>query len=190
MFIKYLNTYKIKIPTNKYAREIKDQGLPSKFVGKNFVFDERLGERITDDVISECHQCGAKCDNHVNCKNDDCHLLFIQCAACAEKFDGCCTPRCMEISHLPIEEQRKLRKGKRKEDTLSVYRSRLRPDLRQILGTGDGWRGAGETRANQRNHRLKRSLDFATTGSSGLRIGAFNCREWCYSQPHCRPDLC
>jgi UPF0176 protein len=124
----------------QYAREIKEQGLPSKFIGKNFVFDERLGERITDDIISQCHQCGSPCDDHVNCKNDDCHLLFIQCAACAEKYDGCCTPRCMEISHLPIEEQRKLRKGKRKEDTLSVYRSRLRPDLRQLLNNSEEWR--------------------------------------------------
>ena len=117
----------------QYAREIKEQGLPAKFVGKNFVFDERLGERITDDVISECHQCGAKCDNHVNCKNDDCHLLFIQCDACAEKMQGCCTRDCQQIYNLPIEEQRKLRKGRKKTDTLSVYRSRLRPDLRQIL---------------------------------------------------------
>lgn len=117
----------------QYAREIKEQGLPPKFIGKNFVFDERLGERITDDVISECHQCGAKCDTHVNCKNDDCHLLFIQCDACAEKMQGCCTPECQAISLMPIEEQRKLRKGRKKTDTLSIYRSRLRPDLRQLL---------------------------------------------------------
>lgn len=120
----------------QYAREIKEQGLPTKFIGKNFVFDERLGERITDDIISECHQCGAKCDTHVNCKNDDCHLLFIQCDACAQKMQGCCTPKCQEISNLPIDEQRKLRKGQKKTDTLSVYRSRLRPDLRQILREG------------------------------------------------------
>lgn len=120
----------------QYAREVKEQGLKPKFIGKNFVFDERLGERITDDVISECHQCGKPCDEHVNCANDDCHLLFIQCASCAEKFEHCCTPACQEIIHLPIEEQRKRRKGQVKKDTLSVYRSRLRPDLRKILKEG------------------------------------------------------
>lgn len=122
----------------QYAREIKEQSLPSKFIGKNFVFDERLGERITDDIISQCHQCGKPCDDHVNCKNDECHLLFIQCAECADRFDGCCTPACQEIYHLPLDEQKKRRKGRKKADTLSVYRSRLRPDLRQILADSDG----------------------------------------------------
>jgi UPF0176 protein len=120
-----------------YVRQIKAEGLPSKFIGKNFVFDERVGERITDDVIAECHQCGTACDTHVNCANDDCHLLFIQCEACAEKMKGCCTPECMHIAALPVEEQRILRKGRKKEDCLSVYKSRLRPNLKEVL-TGKG----------------------------------------------------
>lgn len=119
----------------QYAQEIKEQNLKSKFKGMNFVFDERIGERITEDILSECHQCGKPCDTHVNCKNDDCHLLFIQCAACAEKMNGCCTPECVKISELPIEEQRELRKGRIKNgpECLSVYKSRLRPDLKEIL---------------------------------------------------------
>ena len=116
-----------------YVRQIKAENLPSKFIGKNFVFDERVGERITEDVIAQCHQCGTACDNHVNCANDDCHLLFIQCPACAEKMQNCCTPECMHIAALPIEEQRALRKGRKKEDCLSVYKSRLRPNLKTIL---------------------------------------------------------
>lgn len=119
----------------QYAKEVKDQGLESKFKGINFVFDERIGERITDDVLSKCHQCGKPCDRHVNCKNDDCHLLFLQCAECEEKMQGCCTPKCMEIASLPIEEQRKLRKGRVKNgpECLAVYKSRLRPNLSEIL---------------------------------------------------------
>jgi UPF0176 protein len=116
-----------------YVRQIKAEGLASKFIGKNFVFDERVGERITDDVIAQCHQCGAACDTHVNCANDDCHLLFIQCESCAEQMNGCCTPECMHIASLPIEEQRTLRKGRKKEDCLSVYKSRLRPNLKEVL---------------------------------------------------------
>jgi UPF0176 protein len=120
-----------------YVRQIKAENLSSKFIGKNFVFDERVGERITDDVIAQCHQCGAPCDTHVNCANDDCHLLFIQCEKCVEQMAGCCTPQCMHIASLPVEEQRTLRKGRKKEDCLSVYKSRLRPDLKEILKKKD-----------------------------------------------------
>lgn len=120
-----------------YVRQIKEKNLPSKFIGKNFVFDERMGERITEDVISRCHQCDAICDTHVNCANDDCHLLFIQCEKCGVKMNHCCTPECMHIVSLPIEEQRTLRKGRKKEDSISVYKSRLRPNLREILSTSN-----------------------------------------------------
>lgn len=116
-----------------YARQVKAEGLESKFIGKNFVFDDRMGERITEDIISTCHQCGEPCDTHVNCANDDCHLLFIQCEKCAEKMNGCCTPECKEISLMPVEMQRELRKGKTKENAHSVYKSRLRPNLREYL---------------------------------------------------------
>lgn len=96
----------------KYARDAKTNGLQNKFIGKNFVFDERLNERITDDVIAECHQCGESFDDHTNCKNKACNLLFIQCPKCAEKYAGTCSTECQTIAALPIEEQRALRKGK------------------------------------------------------------------------------
>jgi UPF0176 protein len=95
----------------EYARQVKEQGLENKFVGKNFVFDERLGERISDDVVAACHQCGQPCDNHTNCKNDGCHLLFIQCEECARKYDGCCSDECKEIILMPHEQQKEIRKG-------------------------------------------------------------------------------
>lgn len=119
----------------QYAQEVKSKGLESKFRGVNFVFDERIGERITEDVLSNCHQCGKPCDTHVNCKNDDCHLLFIQCDDCAKKMNGCCTPKCQEIAALPIEAQKELRKGRIKNgpECLAVYKSRLRPNLAEII---------------------------------------------------------
>ena len=95
-----------------YANTVKKKGLENKFRGKNFVFDERLGEAISGDIISHCHQCGKPADTHTNCKNSGCHLLFIQCNECAEKYDGCCSQTCMEIYHLPEEEQKLLRRGK------------------------------------------------------------------------------
>ena len=95
----------------KYAHDAEKQGLRNKFRGKNFVFDERLGERISDEVIAHCHQCGAPCDTHVNCANKMCNLLFIQCPACAEQHGGCCSDTCHEIVQLPEETQRQMRKG-------------------------------------------------------------------------------
>ncbi|MEI6524062.1 MAG: rhodanese-related sulfurtransferase, partial [Bacteroidota bacterium] len=112
-----------------YARQIKEQGLETKFKGKNFVFDERLGERISEEIISKCHQCGEPCDDHTNCANFECHLLFIQCTKCAEKMEGCCTQECIDVIHLPIDKQREIRKGPKKEDARNVYKSRLRPNL-------------------------------------------------------------
>jgi UPF0176 protein len=77
-----------------YSRQVETQQLENKFIGKNFVFDNRLGERISDDVISHCHQCGAPCDTHTNCANKQCNLLFIQCESCKEKYDACCSNDC------------------------------------------------------------------------------------------------
>lgn len=96
----------------EYVRQVKEEGVDNKFIGKNFVFDDRMAERVSDDVISNCHQCGEPCDTHVNCANVHCNLLFIQCKACNEKMENCCTDSCKTIVSLPAEEQKELRKGK------------------------------------------------------------------------------
>ncbi|XBS71192.1 rhodanese-related sulfurtransferase [Acerihabitans sp. KWT182] len=103
----------------EYARRAKALGLPLKFTGKNFVFDGRLGERITADVIARCHQCGAPCDTHTNCLNQGCHLLFIQCPACEEKYQGCCSEACRDEKELPIRDQRARRAGR--ENGLKIF---------------------------------------------------------------------
>jgi len=93
----------------EYAQQIKLLGLTSKFIGKNFVFDDRLGETIDGQIISHCHQCGKPADTHVNCANNYCHLLFIQCSECSEKYDHCCSIECGSIIKLPLETQRQYR---------------------------------------------------------------------------------
>ena len=55
-----------------------DAGVESKFRGKNYVFDGRLAERITDDVLTQCVQCGTPCDDFAQCANVRCHTRFIQ----------------------------------------------------------------------------------------------------------------
>ncbi|HRG29071.1 MAG TPA: rhodanese-related sulfurtransferase [Chitinophagales bacterium] len=107
----FKNVYHIEGGIIHYANTIKEQHLENKFIGKNFVFDDRLGERIGDEIISNCHQCDNPADTHTNCVNPGCHLLFIQCPTCAEKFAGCCSQECYDIIQLPEEEQKKLRQG-------------------------------------------------------------------------------
>jgi len=108
----FKNVHQLEGGIIKYANDCKDLGIENKFIGKNFVFDERRGERISDDIIAQCHQCGEPCDVHTNCVNDGCHLLFIQCDSCKSKFENCCSEECQHTIHLPLEEQRALRKGK------------------------------------------------------------------------------
>jgi UPF0176 protein len=111
-----------------YANTVKEQGLENKFMGKNFVFDDRLGERIGHEVIAHCHQCGQPADTHTNCRNEGCHLLFIQCEACAARYEGCCSAECLETLHLPAEARAALRKGTDNgRQVFNKSKERLRP---------------------------------------------------------------
>lgn len=138
-----------------YARQIKAQGLESRYKGQNFVFDERLAERITDDVVSQCMQCGAVSDRIGNCHEATCNMLLVQCEACATKYADCCSPSCREIYQLPIDEQRAWRKGRstrssktkavndpeglrqriREEEELLARKGTLHPELMNVSGT-------------------------------------------------------
>lgn len=111
----FQNVYHLEGGIIKYARDIKARGLDNRFKGVNFVFDERMAERISDEVIAKCHQCGKPFDVHTNCANLACHILFIQCDECKKKYDNCCSEECQHIFHLPEEEQKVLRKGKKPE---------------------------------------------------------------------------
>ena len=103
--------YHLKGGIINYVNQVKENSLENKFKGVNFVFDQRLHERVSEDVISSCHQCGSPADIHINCANTACHLLFIQCEECALKFDLCCSQECADVLKLPLEEQKELRKG-------------------------------------------------------------------------------
>ena len=126
----FKNVFHLEGGIINYAQQIKKEGLESKFIGKNFVFDNRLGERITEHVIAKCHQCGQPSDTHTNCNNDACHLLFIQCERCAAAYNGCCTEECQTVHGLPEVEQKKLREGIDKGNMVfNKAKARLRPRL-------------------------------------------------------------
>lgn len=135
----FKNVYQLEGGIIEYTRQVNENNLENKFIGKNFVFDDRRAEKISDDVIANCHQCGTPCDTHVNCANEACHLLFIQCEDCKTELDNCCSTGCKEIIALPFEAQKALRKGqgnsndifkKGRADHLSYKK-----DLRNIFET-------------------------------------------------------
>lgn len=114
----------------EYAQQIRHSGLTSKFIGKNFVFDERLGETVDGQIISRCHQCGKPADTHTNCANNDCHLLFIQCNECAGKYEGCCSRECRDTNKMSPEARREFRILNQKRYSGSkIFKSRLSPGL-------------------------------------------------------------
>ncbi len=126
----FTNVFHLEGGIINYVNEAKEKGLPLKFHGKNFVFDNRLGERVTEEVIAKCHQCTEAADTHVNCANEGCHLLFIQCDACKEKWEGCCSKECFDFIHLPLDEQKERRKGIDKGSNIfNKSKVRLRPKI-------------------------------------------------------------
>lgn len=107
----FKEVYQLEGGIIEYHRQVTEQGLENKFVGKNFVFDFRMSETIGTETIAKCHQCGNPFDTHTNCANDACHLLFIQCPDCKKQYENCCSDACQEVIHLPVETQKKLRAG-------------------------------------------------------------------------------
>ena len=124
----FKNVFHVEGGIINYVNQVKEQGIEQQFIGKNFVFDERLGERVTEEIIARCHKCGKPADTHVNCANDGCHLLFIQCEGCAAAYHNCCSEECMQEAAMPKEDRVQLRKG-RKLDQNIFNKSRRNPKL-------------------------------------------------------------
>ncbi|WP_247645445.1 rhodanese-related sulfurtransferase [Enterobacteriaceae endosymbiont of Plateumaris consimilis] len=97
IFNNFKNIFHIKGGIIGYINDAKKNNLPIEFKGKNFVFDNRMAESVTTDIISRCYQCNNFYDIHTNCKNNYCHLLFIQCPLCKEKYYNCCSKKCKNI---------------------------------------------------------------------------------------------
>ena len=122
----FKNVFHLEGGIINYVNQVTAAGLENKFHGKNFVFDQRLGERVTEEIIANCHQCGKPADTHVNCINDACHLLFIQCDDCKSKMKGTCSQSCLDFINLPEAEQKKLRSGTDKgRNVFNKAKSRL-----------------------------------------------------------------
>jgi UPF0176 protein len=114
-----------------YARQVEEKGIPNKFRGKNFVFDERMGERISDEIIAHCHLCSVtKADKHIHCKNQACHVLFIACDACKTKKKGYCSYKCMTFDMLPESIKKRLVRNNHKKKLEQFKKHRLKSVVR------------------------------------------------------------
>ena len=99
----------------------------SKFKGVNYVFDERMGSRVTKDVLTACETCGEGFDIYTNCANTDCHIRFIQCSACSDRYSGCCCLSC---------QQAQLVRGKENSQPMAVAsRKTIRSARQQSMNT-------------------------------------------------------
>jgi UPF0176 protein len=106
----FTNTSRLKGGIISYARETRQTTatsldsakacdsssdvLPSEgstFKGVNYVFDDRMGSRITEDVLGLCEMCGTPWDGFTNCRNSSCSVRFLQCPACSSHYSGCCS---------------------------------------------------------------------------------------------------
>ena len=121
----FKNVYQLEGGIIEYSRQVNQYGLENQFIGKNFVFDERRAERISEHVIAQCHQCGTPCDSHVNCANQACHLLFIQCDSCNEKRQSCCSPIAKRLLICPWKN-----KGKDERENTTATKSLKKDVLR------------------------------------------------------------
>ena len=126
------NVFQLEGGIVEYARQVKKQKLENNYLGKNFVFDERRGETVSDEIVSNCHQCGVPYDTHVNCANESCHLLFIQCDDCKKQMDKCCSEECMEINALSYEKQKSIRKGNR--NSYKIFKKGRSTKLKYKIG--------------------------------------------------------
>ena len=178
-----------------YARHLREQvaspaaadaGAPipvSKFKGINYVFDNRLGERITEDVLSECDQCGTASDVYVNCANPACHVRFIQCGGCGAAYHGCCSRGCQ---HALEDSKRRPPKGGYPAPPKTVYP----PGVEEAFPLGplplsrqQGSQGAAAVPEGKggrvwlepgpfQNQRLNRAFDVAVDAFAAAEAGA------------------
>ncbi len=98
----FKNVKHIKGGIIDYAHRVKELGLPNKFRGKNFVFDERMAEKVGEETIAYCQVCEKeKCDDYIHCKNESCHMLFISCKKCEQNLAGYCGRICQICDKFP-----------------------------------------------------------------------------------------
>lgn len=89
----FSDVYQLKGGIIRYGKETGGED----FDGKCYVFDNRLAvdvNNINPTVISTCKTCSNVSPRMINCANPKCNQHFLQCEACGEATDGCCSENC------------------------------------------------------------------------------------------------
>jgi hypothetical protein len=122
------NLYSLKGGVQQYLGEVG----AALWNGSLYVFDERMavgpghmdgaaagGARgATLPAARPCAVCGATPQlPHINCANVDCNLLFLACAACKARLQGCC---CEECRDQPPRLLRPMKDGAGQGDRMSL----------------------------------------------------------------------
>jgi len=97
----------------QYKHDIEREGLANMFRGKNYVFDGRIAEKVSEEILGTCYTCKSPADTYVNCMSDLCHAHFIQCESCQTRTLGTCSPACQAIAALPEAERVRIRKNRK-----------------------------------------------------------------------------
>lgn len=94
------DVYQLEGGIVKYLEKFPD----GYFVGKNFVFDDRMttntDTKSGEHVLGKCDHCKQPSDRYIDCAKPDCHQLFICCQDCEAKFDGLCP---VAVQHLQAQ---------------------------------------------------------------------------------------
>lgn len=95
------NTARLKGGIVAYTNTLRANGIldQSLFKGVNHVFDGRMGEVVTDDLLHRCVNCNCSCNVQTDCANVKCprpfdQRIFVQCAVCTRRLGGACSLEC------------------------------------------------------------------------------------------------
>lgn len=88
--------YHLENGIHAYCEEFSD----GYFHGRNYVFDDRVSVKITDDILTQCDICKAPCDLYNNCLNAICNKQYIACDRCLKEWNSCCSQKCVNLTKI------------------------------------------------------------------------------------------
>lgn len=189
----FTNTGRLKGGVVSYARNLREGKLEeSKFKGVNHVFDGRMGEVVTNDLLYQCINCGQPCNTQTDCSNVSCPRLFddrmfVQCEDCATFMNGACSDTCKEsvkISGVLPEQSLKPTRakseglfkrietpGEKYADLFSLQEEQLLQDLRSR--TEEQFVGRAHMLSSHTQASFLKLLVQIANASNVLEIGTF-----------------
>lgn len=190
----FTNTGRLEGGIVSYARKLKEDGRleESAFKGVNHVFDGRMGEVITEDLLTRCINCGQPCNLQTDCANLSCprpfgQRMFVQCEDCATTMKGACSENCWQAvgssgvlpEHTVTEakdpsDKKFVRETSKNDQYADAFSAPERPLLRELREvTEKCFENRAHMVSSHMQASLLRMLVEITGGSRVLEIGTF-----------------